>query len=107
MGSIRILIFICDQKDLKLKNKNCVIYFYNQSVFYHKKITFMLDKAEKLYKDKMFYAVDTDYFENLTKIFDIEYLPTIILIDQSGKEKFRVAGILSTEDLLEKISTSI
>lgn len=99
------MLFICDHKELKLLGQNSVVYFYAQNVFQHKKMMIMLELAEKANKNKNFYAVDIDYFQNLAKIFDIESLPTVIVTNADGKEVNRIVGLTKTKDFVSQISS--
>jgi len=98
------MLFICDHKELQLIGQNSVVYFYAQNIFQHKKMIIMLELAENNNKNKNFYAVDIDYFQNLAKIFDIESLPTVIITNAGGKEVSRIVGITKTKDFVRKIS---
>ena len=53
-----------------------------------------------------FVKVDTDRYPRAAKYFDIVGLPTLIVLDESGVERFRHLGPITIEALLELLSDS-
>jgi thioredoxin-like negative regulator of GroEL len=62
---------------------------------YHKKMMIMIDKMENKYKDISFLAVDVDNFKILCKRFNIESIPTVLIMDD-GKEIKRINCLVMT-----------
>jgi len=50
---------------------------------------------EDKYKDINFFAIDTDHFRGLCKRFNIESIPTVIILED-GYEVKRINGIVLT-----------
>ncbi len=46
--------------------------------------------------------IDVSIYPELTKVYDINLIPTQIFYDASGKELFRHEGFISKEDILAK-----
>lgn len=101
------MIFISNEKDFLLKKFISVIYFYSSKVIFHKKMMIMLDLAEKQNKEKKFYAIDVDFFKNLTLLFKIKSLPTVIVTDCDGNELDRIVGISKTNIFLKNIKKHV
>lgn len=89
------MIFITDESELNLNCKNTILYFYASWMPFHKKMLSMISKMEDKYKNFVFYGIDTDYFKNLNKIFDIQEIPTIIIRNEN-KELKRIIGVIMT-----------
>jgi thioredoxin 1 len=89
------MLFITHENELNNKAKIQSLYFYSSWIPYHKKMLIMIDKIEQKYKDINFIAIDVDSFKGLCKRFNIESIPTVIIID-NGKEIKRIEGLVMT-----------
>lgn len=91
------MIFLSKEEDFLLANKQ-VLYFYADWMPQHKKMLSMLSKMEEKYKDINFIGINTDHFISIYKRFNIESIPTILII-LDGEEKRRVNGVILTSAL--------
>ena len=101
------MIFITREDEIKL-GKIQSIYFYASWMPFHQKMTLMLDLVAEKYKDIDFFAIDVDAFKNQCKRFNIEIIPTIIVLEE-GKEVKRLSGMVNTKvfiDIFADICTS-
>jgi thioredoxin 1 len=89
------MLFITHENELNSKDKIHPLYFYSSWMPYHKKMLIMIDKIEQKYKDINFKAIDVDHFKNLCKRFNIDSIPTIVILD-NGKEIKRIEGLVMT-----------
>ena len=89
------MLFITHENELINKGKIQPLYFYSSWMPYHKKMLIMIDKIEQKYKDINFLAIDADYFKGLCKRFNIESIPTTVII-RDGKEIKRIEGLVMT-----------
>jgi len=89
------MLFITHENELNSKNKIQPLYFYSSWMPYHKKMLIMIDKIEQKYKSINFLSIDVDGFKGLCKRFNIESIPTIIIMD-NGKEIKRIEGLVMT-----------
>jgi thioredoxin-like negative regulator of GroEL len=89
--------FITQEKELTWLRHIQVLYFYSDWMTYHLKMLLMLDKAEQKHKDMAFFAIDVDYFSSLIRRFNIESIPTVILI-KDFKEVHRIKSLLPAAD---------
>jgi|SRR5208283_4575888 len=89
--------FLTQEKELTWLRPIQVLYFYSDWMTYHLKMLLMLDKAEQKHKDMAFFAIDVDHFAGLVKRFNIELIPTVILI-KDFKEVHRIEGLLPAAD---------
>lgn len=92
------MLFLTEENDLRLTPKLQVLYFYATWMTYHKKMLSMLNKLEKKYPAIEFFAVDIDFFKNFIKRFNVDSIPTIIILN-NGKEIKRVKGLVLTSAL--------
>jgi thiol-disulfide isomerase/thioredoxin len=101
------MIFITQEDEIRLGKTQC-IYFYASWMPFHQKMSLMLSLIEAKRKDIDFFAIDVDEFKNQCKRFNIETIPTIIVLKE-GKEVKRLAGVVNTKvfiDIFADICTS-
>jgi len=87
--------FLTQEEDLSFKGKRQSFYFYSAWMPYHKKMLSMISKMEDKYKDINFFAIDTDHFRGLCKRFNIESIPTVIILEDNYEVK-KINGIVLT-----------
>jgi thioredoxin-like negative regulator of GroEL len=87
--------FLTHEDDLVFKTKLIVLYFYASWMPFHKKMMIMISKMEEKYKDISFYAIDVDHFKGFCRRFDIDSIPTVLILEE-GKEKKRINGLVMT-----------
>lgn len=87
--------FLVQENDLSFLSKRQVLYFYASWMPFHKKMMIMIGKMENKYKDINFFAIDVDYFRGLCKRFNIESVPTVLILEY-GAEKKRINGLVMT-----------
>jgi len=58
----------------------------------NKKYITMISKVESSFNDIKFYAINTDDFKNLCKIYNITAIPTVVIL-KKGKEISRINGM--------------
>lgn len=89
------MLFITAESEIKLEDKLQAIYFYASWLPYHKKMLVMIDKMEEKFKNITFIAVDVDHFKNQCTRFNIDSIPTVIILN-NGKEVKRIEGLVLT-----------
>lgn len=87
--------FITQEQDLSFKNKVQCLYFYSSWMPFHKKMMIMIGKMQDKYKEIDFFAIDTDHFKGLCKRFNIESIPTVLIM-LDGSEAKRINGLVLT-----------
>lgn len=87
------MLYLTSEEDFKLKGEQ-FIYFYAPWMPYHKKMVTMISKIEKKYNIN-FCGIDTDYFKNLYKRFNVDSIPTILILNE-GNEIKRIKGLILT-----------
>lgn len=91
------MIFITREEEIQIDLPLQSLYFYASWMPYHKKFLVMIEKIEE--KHKMpFYAIDVDQFKNQCKRFQIDSVPTILVLKE-GKEVKRINGLILTSAL--------
>ena len=98
------MIYLSDHKDLIYNKKYNLLYFYTQWMPFHKKYHNMMFSLEKKYDDLNFYCIDIDYHKNMIKIFELNQVPTFIILDNKGKEITRNVGLIMTSAFKSMIS---
>ena len=88
------MLFLTQESDLIL-NKIQALYFYASWMPFHKKMALMINKIEEKYKNITFLAIDVDHFASSCKRFNIESIPTVIVL-VDGQEVKRVNGLVMT-----------
>ena len=91
----------------KIRNSSLpvVIDFYSDSCVACKKLSPAFSEAESVLKGKfLFYKVNTNFEDELTEIYEIMAIPTLVVF-QSGKEAGRKTGAQSPEKLLDWLKT--
>lgn len=88
------MVFITKEEDLLFDNIKG-LYFYASWMPFHKKMLIMISKMEEKYKNISFFAVDVDYFKSITKRFNVESIPTVLIIE-NGKEIKKINGLVMT-----------
>jgi len=82
-----------------LKNKkDTFLYFYNTSCSSCRKITPSLERLSKTDQKYQYYKIDTLKEQELSSQYNIEYVPTIILLHE-GKEMQRAVGVKNFDNL--------
>jgi len=89
------MFFLTKEEDFRINNQIQSLYFYASWMPYHKKMMIMLDKMEEKNKNIEFIAIDTDHFKVLCKRFNIDSIPTVLLL-KNGKELKRITGLVLT-----------
>jgi thioredoxin 1 len=92
------MLFITQESEISSPIAIKSLYFYASWMPYHKKMMVMIDKMEQKYKEIEFLAIDVDYFKGLCKRFNIESIPTILIINK-GEELKRINGLIMTSAL--------
>jgi thioredoxin-like negative regulator of GroEL len=89
------MIFITQEEELQIDLPLQSLYFYASWMVYHKKFLTMISKIEEKYKHIVFYAIDVDQFRNQCKRFDVQVIPTVIVL-KGGEEIKRISGLVLT-----------
>lgn len=89
------MLFITQEAELVTAHKIQSLYFYAPWLPFHKKMLLMISKMEEKHKDISFLAIDVDHFKGLCKRFNIESIPTVLIIN-NGKEVKRINGLIMT-----------
>jgi len=79
-------------KEVLKDKKDTFLYFYNDSCHNCKKVTPTLEKLSETDFQYNYYKVNTKNEPSLAKKYNIEYVPTIILLHE-GKEIRRAVGV--------------
>ncbi len=87
--------FITQEKEVQMDLPLQSLYFYASWMPYHKKFLTMISKMEDKYKDMLFFAIDVDEFKSQCKRFEIDSIPTVIVL-KGGKEIKRINGLVLT-----------
>jgi len=91
----KLMIFINHENELTWNNKYQILYFYAIWMPFNQKVIHMLEKLT----DITVFAINIDYFKSLCKRFDINTIPTILIIED-GKERKRVEGIIPSQEFV-------
>jgi|SRR5579885_1090336 len=86
------MLFTTSEDEIRLNESIQAIYFYASWMPFHKKMLTMISKMEEKHKEVSFLAVDVDQFANQCKRFEIESIPTVIIL-KGGKEVKRINGL--------------
>lgn len=89
------MIFITQEEELQVGLPQQSLYFYANWMPYHKKMITMISKMEEKYKDMPFYAIDVDQFSSQCKRFQVDTVPTVLVLKE-GKEIKRISGLVLT-----------
>lgn len=89
------MLFVTSEPEIKLEESFQGLYFYASWMPYHKKMLLMIDKIEDKFKNIKFMAIDIDHFKNQCVRFNIDSIPTVIILD-NGKEVKRINGMVLT-----------
>lgn len=87
--------FISQEEELTFKSPVQSLYFYASWMPYHKKMITMIEKMQEKHKGVDFFAIDVDHFNGLCKRFQIDSIPTVLLLKE-GTEIKRINGIVLT-----------
>ena len=82
-------------------NKKTVVYFHNESCGHCKLLQPKINLLEEKNKDN-FFSIDTHENEKLTEKFKVEFVPTIIIIE--NKNVTKLEGSKKIEELYETIT---
>lgn len=86
------MLFLTQEQELNFDSKIQSLYFYAPWMPFHKKMLTMISKIEEKHKDVSFFAVDVDSFKGLCKRFNIDSVPTTLIMS-NGKESKRINGL--------------
>ena len=89
------MLFITREEEINIDLPTLAIYFYASWMPYHKKFLTMIDKMEEKYKDISFLAIDVEQFSTQCKRFEIDSIPTVLILKE-GKEVKRINGLVLT-----------
>ncbi len=73
-----------------------------------KKMEKVLSELDEIYKPKVnisFYNVTKPDGKKIADLFDVQMIPTQIILTKDGKEKYRHVGFISTDELKMKIDS--
>lgn len=90
--------FLTQEQDLIIAPKLQSLYFYASWMPGHKKMMTMINKIEDKYKDIAFLAIDVDHFKGLCLRFNVDSIPTILVLKE-GIEVKRINGLVLTSAL--------
>jgi hypothetical protein len=93
----REIIFLNDFKDLKIEN--CIVYFYINDNFFHKKIKSIFIEV----KNVNIYFINIEKFREYIKIYNLRSVPTILFF-KNKREKLRLQNIVSRNEIIKHIS---
>ena len=82
-------------------NKKTVVYFHNESYGHCKLLQPKINLLEEKNKDN-FFSINTHENEKLTEKFKVEFVPTIIIIE--NKNVTKLEGSKKIEELYETIT---
>jgi hypothetical protein len=97
------MLFLVQENELIWRGAFQVLYFYSAEMPFNQKICLMLNKAEAIYHNLDFFAIDAGYFSALLKRFNASSLPTVMILEKS-KEIKRITNILKTVDFMDIFS---
>lgn len=97
------MFFLHQEKDLIINNKVQALYFYSSWMPFNKKMLNMLSKCEIKYPNIDFFAIDVDFFKNICYRFNIETIPTIVILNNGNLLK-KINGIVMTSALKSAFS---
>jgi len=89
------MIFITREEELQIDLPLQSLYFYSSWMPYHKKFLTMISKIEEKYKGMPFYAIDVDQFRSQCKRFDVDKIPSVVVLED-GLEVKRITGLVLT-----------
>jgi thioredoxin 1 len=89
------MLFVTDQKEIQFDSGICSIYFYSNWMPFHNKMIVILSKMETKYNNIKHLAIDVNSHQEVIKRFNIESIPTVLLM-RDGKEIKRIVGIVLT-----------
>jgi thioredoxin-like negative regulator of GroEL len=89
------MIFITREEELQIDLPLQSLYFYTTWMPYHKKFLTMISKMEEKYKDMPFYAIDADQFRSQCKRFNVDKVPSVVIL-KGGEEVKRITGLVLT-----------
>jgi thiol-disulfide isomerase/thioredoxin len=87
------LNYLTDLKDLKYNEGICGLYFYMTWMPFHNKMIGMIEKIEQKYGAK-FFAIDVYYFKNMSRRFNIESVPTMLIYKDNVEVQKIVGAVL-------------
>lgn len=93
------MIYLNHENELTWDSPFQVLFFNTQRMAFKQKLIFMLDKVAQKYPSISLFAIDVDYFRSLCKRFNVEGLPTVLIM-KSGKEVKRIRGVLPTHKFI-------
>jgi hypothetical protein len=97
------MLFLVQENELIWKRTFQVLYFYSAEVSFNQKMCLMLNKMETIHHNADFFAIDADYFNGVLRRFNINSLPTVVILKKS-KEIKRITNILKTVDFMDIFS---
>jgi thioredoxin 1 len=85
-------------KEVLKDKKDSFLYFYNDSCGNCKQVTSTLEKLSETDFQYNYYKINTQSENYLAEKYNIEYVPTIILLHE-GKEIRRAVGVKNFDNL--------
>lgn len=89
------MFFLTQEDQFKICDGIQGIYFYAPWMPFQKKMNLMISKVEEKYKAVSFIGVDVDVCKGLIKRFNIDSIPTIVILS-NGEEIKRINGLIMT-----------
>ena len=84
--------FLVQDNEIKLGEGKLILYFYASQMPYHPMMLDLIEKTEEKHKGIVFVAIDAEYFEGLSRRFEIKSVPTIIALN-NGKVDNRIVAL--------------
>lgn len=91
--------YLTHENELTWNSPFQVLYFNALWVPFKQKLIFMLDKVAQKYPAIALFAIDVDHFKSLCKRFNVDSVPTVLIME-SGKEVKRIRGVLPTREFV-------
>jgi|ERR1035437_3884672 thioredoxin-like negative regulator of GroEL len=92
------MLFLTEEDELKNKANIKCLYFYSSWMPYNKKMLSIINKMEEKYNDIAYIAIDVDNFSGICHRFNINSIPTILIL-LNGEEIKKVNGLILTSAL--------
>lgn len=90
------MLFLTSEEELKILPHIQALYFYAPWIgLHHRKMMTMIGKVQEKHKEIEFIGVDSDQFKGLCKRFNVESIPTVVIL-KDGIELERITGMALT-----------
>jgi thioredoxin-related protein len=93
------MIFINHEDELVWNNKWQTLYFYDAFLPFNLKTIYMLNNIEKKFLFVAIFAINIEFFKTLCKRFNINTIPTILIM-KNGKENKRIEGLVPSQEFV-------